>query len=46
MECNRYYNFEGAYIRNGASLTVNWFKKKEPFDFDEIQETIEVLERL
>lgn len=30
------HNFKENYVQNGGTLTINWFKKKEPFDFDEI----------
>jgi hypothetical protein len=29
-------NFEETSARDGGTLTVNWFKRKKPFDFDEI----------
>ncbi len=30
------HSFKKPYIHNSTTLSVNWFKHKEPFDFDEI----------
>ncbi|NIM13846.1 MAG: hypothetical protein GTO45_17520 [Candidatus Aminicenantes bacterium] len=30
------HSFVEAYVQNEETFTVNWFKRKEPFDFDEI----------
>jgi hypothetical protein len=33
------HNFKEMFVQDGGTLTVNWYTKKEPFDFDEIRIT-------
>lgn len=33
------HNFKETFVQDGGTLTVNWYIRKEPFDFDEIRIT-------
>lgn len=33
------HNFKETFVQDGGTLTVNWYIRKGPFDFDEIRIT-------